>query len=172
MLAGTAATLAAGFAGCAALPDAGLEGDPQGTPTVRRLRDTPVYVAEGVDLAVPSAVETVESADEAELIVLSDDTDVDAGRAADWLVADRVVALLGAEAQATWIDWVQSDAFEEAFPSGEHAVGEPAPQLVVGVAVDDRVSTYRWTWDDGPGDRDVLRALDEVLADLATETPA
>lgn len=172
MLAGTVAGFTAGLAGCATLPGDEVDGEPSpGTPTFRRLGETTLHVAAGVDLTVPDRVETVSEPDGADLVVLPDDSDVDAGRAADWLTAGRVVALLGEAAQATWLDWVQSDAFHEAFPSGEHAEAEPAPQLLVGVADDDRVSTYRHTWGNGHSDRDVLEALDEVLVDLAEETP-
>lgn len=173
VLAGTAATLAAGLAGCAVLrDDDGLDAeDPPGTPTFKRLEDTTLYVAEGVDLTVTARVETTAEPTDAELLVLPDDTDVRAQRAAEWLTADRVLALYGLEAEPTWLDWAQSDAFDGAFDNRGHGDAEPDPQLLVGAAVGDHVTTFRRTWGDGPRDRDVLVALDGVLVDLAEMTP-
>lgn len=171
VLAGAAAALAAGLAGCGAPRDGIDEEDHPGTPTFKRLEDTTLYVAEGVDLTVPARIETTGDPSEAELLVLSDDTAVDAQQAAEWLTADRVLALYGAEAEQTWLDWSESDAFDQAFDNRGRGDAEPDPQLLVGAAVGDHVTTFRRTWGDGARDRDVLVALDGVLVDLAEMTP-
>lgn len=44
--------------------------------------------------------------------------------------------------------------------------------LVVAGAIGLQLHTYRPSWGEPPRNRDVLRALDEDLVDLATTTPA
>jgi hypothetical protein len=169
-LAGLAAALTAGTAGCSEIGHrlAGA-GEADATPEDRSyelLDQVGVYLAGAVDLSVPSEVETVESPDDADLLVLPDDTDVDAEQAADWLAGDRVVALLGEDAQATWLEWAQSDAFAETFGDGGYGRGDPAPQLLVGAAIESQVSTYRTTWEGGPSDDEIVGELDETLVDI------
>jgi hypothetical protein len=170
---GAAGTLAGALAGCAALSDGLDEEEPpgdDGPDEYRRLDTVGVHVAEGVDLSVPDEVETVSAPTDADVVVLPDETGVAADQAADWLADDRVLALLGADAEATWLGWARSDPFRDALDGG-FADAEPDPQLLVGGAVGAHVRTYRHTWADGPDDDDVLEALDENLADLARRTP-
>ena len=107
----------------------------------------------------------------ADLLVLPGDTDVGAERAVDWLAADRVLALLGEAAEPTWLSWARSDVYRDAFEGEGVGDGDPDPQLLVAGTVGLHVTTYRRTWSDGPRERDVLRALDETLVDLAGRTP-
>jgi hypothetical protein len=172
-LAGLAAALTAGTAGCVELGHrlAGA-GEADATPEDRsfeRLDRVAVYL--DVDLSVPSEVQTTGSPDEADLLVLPDDTDVDAGQVADWLAGDRVVALLGEDAQATWLAWERSDAFAETFADGGYGRGDPAPQLLVGAAIGSQVSTYRTTWEGDPSDPEIVGELDEKLVDIEQRTP-
>lgn len=172
-LAGLAAALTGATAGCSELghrlSGAGEADATPEDPSYERLDRVGVYLDDAVDLAVPEEVGTVGSPGEADLLVLPDDAEADAGQAADWLAADRLVALLGDESQATWLEWARSDAFAEAFGGG-YAEGRPAPQLLVGAAIGDRVTTYRTTWEGGPSDPDVLEELDEALVDVDQRT--
>ncbi len=168
VLAGAGAALGSAMAGCAALPGGGSTDD----RAYERLHLTAVYVDDGVDLSVPDELQTVRATTNADLLVLPADTGTDAGQAVEWLADDRVVALLGDGAEATWLDWARSDAYGDAFGEGGTADAEPDPYLLVAGAVGLDVSTYRHSWSDGPRDRDVLRALDEVLVDLESKTPA
>lgn len=107
----------------------------------------------------------------ADLLLLPGDTDVDAQQAADWLAADRRLALVGDDAEPTWLDWEASEAFQETFDNEGVAESDPDPDLLVGVTFDNRTSTYGRTWADGPRERDLLRALDEIVADIDAHTP-
>lgn len=165
-LAGAAVATLGAVAGCGrAAPDS------SGDRSHAVLHQTPTYVADGVDLTVPEEIPTVNATNNADLLVLPGDTDVEAQRAVDWLAADRAVALLGDGAERTWIAWARSDAYAETFDDRGFGDSEPDPQLLVGAAVGPHVSTYRHTWGNGPSDRDVLRALDEDLADIEAATP-
>lgn len=168
MLAAGAAALLGVTAGCADLRHrlAG-DGDPADAQSYDRLPDMAVYVADGVDLSVPPAVGTVDGTSDADLLLLADDTDVGAARAADWLVDDRDVALYGDAAEATWLEWAGSDAYDDAFANGGVADGDPDPQLIVGTAAGDRVTTDRTTWGNPPDDEAVFLAIDEAVADLS-----
>lgn len=135
------------------------------------LRQTPVYVADGVELSIPENVPTVSATNNADLVLLPGATDVKAQQAVDWLAADRAIALLGEAAEPTWIDWVRSDAYSETFEDRGVADGDPDPQLLVGAAVGLRVPTSRHTWANDPDDHDILAALDEDLADFEARTP-
>lgn len=135
------------------------------------LYQTPVYVADGVELAFPDEVPIVDAPINADLLVLPGNTDVEAEQAVDWLAADRAIALFGDAAEGTWISWVRSDAYSDTFDDQGVADGEPDPQLLVGAAVGLHVPTYRHTWGSEPQERDVLEALDEDLADIEARTP-
>ena len=168
VLAGTAATITTAVAGCSSLPGAD---DTTEALTFDELHQTPTYVADGVDLSLPDEVPTVSEPADADLLLLPGDTDVDAQQAADWLAGDREIGLLGDEAEPTWLDWEASDAFEDAFENEGAADSDPDPDLLVGVTFDQRTSTYRRTWADGPRERDLQRALDEIMVDIAERTP-
>lgn len=168
VLAGTAATSVASLTGCTTLRGEGSTDE----PSYERLPQTAVYVDDGVDLTLPDEVETVRGEENADLLLLPDDTGVSADTAVDWLVDERAVALLGDDAQDTWLDWTESEAYRNAFESRGRGEASPAPQLLVGAYGDGHVTTYRKTWANGPDDRDVLAELDEILVEIAaTPTP-
>lgn len=156
------------FAGCSALQTDSADADDL---SFERLHVTAVYVADGVELSTPGVVETVDNPHNADLLVLPDDTDADAEQVVEWLADDRVLALLGDESEATWLSWARSDAFSDAFENEGYSDSEPDPSLLIGSKIGLYVKTYRRSWADGPRNRDVLRALDETLAAIETETP-
>lgn len=162
---GGAAALLGALAGCSALPD-----ERDDDPSYDRLARTATYVSPEADLALPDELPRVDTTHNADLLVLPGDTAHGPDQAADWLAADRVVALLGDGAERRWLDWAHSDAFD-AFGNGGYGDAEPDPTLVVAALVGTIVHTYRHSWADPPRDRDVLRALDEDLGDAAEETP-
>lgn len=167
LLAGGAA-LAVGLAGCTARTT-------DGTPAelaFERLDLTAVYVHADVDLAVPDDVPTVSAKTNADLLVLPGDSNADAEQVVEWLADERVLALLGDTAEGTWLAWARSEAFDEHFERRGSSDAEPDPDLLVAAAVGLDVPTYRHTWSDSPSDRDVLRALDEILVDLEPRTPS
>jgi hypothetical protein len=132
-----------------------------------RLHGTAVYVAPEVALSVPA----VGATNNADLLVLPGDTADGPEQTVDWLAADRVIALLGDGAERRWLEWAGSDPFVDTFETQGAADAEPDPTLVVGAAIGLDVTTDRHTWSHGPRDRDVLRALDEALVDVAATTP-
>lgn len=167
-LAGGLAALAGAAAGCSAL----RSDDSPDDPSYERLPLTAVYVDDGVDLAMPEAVQTVGATTNADLLLLPDDVDVGAEQAVEWLADERAVALLGEDAEAKWFEWVRSEAYDDTFGRQGGADSEPDPFLLVAAAVGTRVTTYRRSWGDDPRDRDLLRALDETLVDIEDRTPA
>ncbi|MGB9956448.1 hypothetical protein ACOZ4B_08675 [Haloferax prahovense] len=156
------------LAGCSALQtdDSNAE-----QPSYEQLDVTPVYVAEEVDLSMPAAIETVNAPHNAALLVLPDNTTTDATQAVEWLTDDRVLALLGQNAEATWLSWVQSDAFRDVFDTQGYSESEPSPTLVVGAKVGLNTTTSRYSWADAPANRDVLEALDDSLVAIEKRTP-
>ena len=164
---GSGLAVLAALAGCSALSDAGQTGD----ISYEHLPSTAVYVDETVDLSFPDEIQTVRATNNADLLVLPDDTDVDAEQAVDWLADERVVALVGEESESTWLAWVRSDAHESAFDNEGYAEANPDPYLLVAAAIGVHTTTYRRSWADDPRDRDLLRALDETLGDIETRTP-
>ncbi|MFD1586055.1 hypothetical protein ACFR9U_03605 [Halorientalis brevis] len=167
VLTGGSAVVGSAVAGCSGLPGGESTDDLRFTS----LHQTAVFVADGVDLAVPEEIPTVSAANNADLVVVPDDTDVGAKQAVDWLADERVIAVVGDDAEATWHGWARSDEFEDAFRRDGFSDSEPDPSLLVGAAIGLDVTTYRHSWTDGPRDRDVLRALDEDLSDIESRTP-
>lgn len=155
------------LAGCTSLTRDAESSD----PSYDELQRTAVYVDDGVDLTMPDEVPTVRATENADLLVLPGDPAIGAAQAVDWLAADRVLALLGMDAEATWLEWAQSEPFAETFDPGGYADGEPDPLLLVATRIGLNVPTYRHSWGDRPQDRDLLRALDEDLAAIASRTP-
>lgn len=160
--------LLAPIAGCSALSTESSDVDDL---TFERLDTTAVYAAEGVELSMPEEIGTVTATHNADLVLLSSDTSVGAEQAVEWFADDRVIALLGDSSEATWLSWARSDAFREAFRNEGYADSEPDPSLVVGAKVGLYVTTHRRSWSGSPRDRDILRALDDVLVAIETETP-
>ncbi|MDZ7700793.1 MAG: hypothetical protein U5J98_01300 [Halobacteriales archaeon] len=163
---GGAAALVGTLAGCSALP-----ADRDDDQSYDRLARTATYVSPNADLEFPAELPAVENTHNADLLVLPGDTAHGPDQAADWLAADQVVALVGDGAERRWLDWARSDAFEDTFESPGASDAEPDPTLVVAAAVGTLVHTYRHSWADSPRDRDVLRAIDEDLGDVESETP-
>lgn len=168
-LAAAGATLPTAVAGCSTLPGMG-DSTPENLQ-FEKLHQTPVYRADGVDLSLPEEVPTVRVAGNAELLVFPGDPDVDAEQAVEWLADDRVLALVGDAAEATWIEWAQSDAYTETFENEGYGDSSPDPDLLLAAAVELQVTRYSRSWSDGPRNRDLLRALDETLVDIEEETP-
>ena len=157
------------LAGCSSLlPDSST---PE-TPSYDQLDVTSVYVADGVDLSLPSDLSTVSQPYNAPLLILPDETDADAEQAVEWLADDRVLALVGDRSESTWLSWVRSDAFGDHYRNEGLSEAQPAPSLVVGTALDLYVTTYRYSWDGSPSTRAVLGALDESLVKIENETPS
>jgi hypothetical protein len=169
LLAASAAGLLGATAGCANLQHRlGDDGEPPtDEQSLRRLPEMATYVADGVDLSVPSALTVVDDASDAEVIVLPGDTDVAAARAVDWLVDDRYVALYGDAAEATWLAWTDSDAYADAFGPEGAADADPDPQLVVAGTSGGRATTHRKTWGDPPDDEAVFLAVDEAVVTIS-----
>lgn len=170
-LAATGAALVGALSGCVTVPGGGSSGEPADTDEYERLQRTAVYVEDGVDLSIPDDVPTVNATNNAGLIVLPGDTTVDAERAVDWLADERVLALFGDDAENTWLTWARSDVYSDAFRGQGVADGDPDPDLLVAAAIDVTVTTHRYTWGQGPDDRDVLQGLDEALAEIQARTP-
>lgn len=156
------------FAGCSALSTEST--DSEGL-SLERLDTTAVYVDDEVALSMPAEIETVTEPHNADLLVLSGDTNIDGEQAVEWFTDDRIIALLGDSSEATWLSWARSDAFRDAFKNGGSGDSEPDPSLVVGARVGLYVTTHRRSWSGTPRDRDILRALDEVLVAIEKETP-
>lgn len=137
-----------------------------------RLQRTAVYVEENADISFPDEVQIVTAATNADLVLLAGETDVGVDQAVDWLAAEKAVGLLGDGAESTWLAWARSETYRDTF-KGEGVVdSEPNPILLVAAAEDVMVSTYRRSWADQPRNGDLLRALDEILAAVETETPS
>lgn len=132
---------------------------------------TAVYVADGVTVAVPPEVSTVDNANNADLLLLPDETSADADQVVEWLADDRVLAILGDRSEAAWLSWARSDAFRDTFETEGFGDSGPDPSLVVGATIGLYVKTYRRSWSEGPRNRDILRALDETLVAIERETP-
>lgn len=137
--------------------------------TFDRLDTTTVYVADSVELSLPPAIQTVTEPSNADLLILPDDTAVDAQRAVEWLLADRIIALLGDDSQPKWLSWVQSDAFRDTFENGGYAKSKPTPYLVVGAKIGQYYKPYSASFGGEPNDQSILRALDDDLVDIADE---
>lgn len=153
-----------GLAGCASLSN----GDPSSSesPGYDHLEGTTIYVAEDVGLRLPADATRADDPGSAELVVLHGNLAVTAEQVVTWLTEGRVVALLGDQAQESWLEVVQSDPYRGAFDSEGHGVGEPAPHLLVAVAVEDRTTTYRTSWGDQPANDDILSALDDTMGEI------
>lgn len=166
-LLGISGALIGATAGCTSLPGQG----PPEDQSYDRLQQTAVYLEDGVELSLPEEIQTVDASTNADLIILPGDPETDAEQAVEWLADERVLALLGEASESTWLTWTQSETFTNAFENEGYADSEPDPHLLVAATIGLQVRTYRRTWGNGPRDRDILRALDETLVDIATETP-
>lgn len=169
LLAATGSALTAAIAGCSNLPSSG-DSTPEDLQ-FEALHQTPTYVADDVDVSLPDEIPTVSATTNADLLLLTDDPDADVEQAVDWLADERVLALVGDDAERTWIEWARSDAYTDTFENEGYGDSEPDPDLLVAAAIDLQVTRYNRTWSDGPREQDVLRALDETLVDIEQQTP-
>ncbi|MFB6361233.1 MAG: hypothetical protein ABEH59_07905 [Halobacteriales archaeon] len=124
-----------------------------------------------MDLSIPAEVPTVSEPYNADLVILPDDPVYGPDRVVEWLADDRIIALIGPNSEDTWAAWLQSDAFSDPFDIGGYSDGDPDPYLLVCVAIDLNLHTYRHSWSDTPSDEELLRALDEDLVAIENRTP-
>lgn len=167
--AGTA--LLAGLAGCTR--QLRRPGDPATptTPTYTRLRETPAFLADGVDLELPDGVTQVETAADAGLVVLPPDPAVEPATAVDWLTDGTVLAVVGRPADEFVLRIHRSDAARNAFDSTGY--GDPSdPVDVMGAfAVGTQyISTAAYSYGDPPSDEEVVGDLEETLDTAAKKT--
>lgn len=152
------------IAGCSVLS---ADSTPTPTPAYDTLEETPTYRSDDVGLGLPEAVPRADSPADAELIVVHGDPSVEADQAVSWLADERVVALLGDSAAETWRGWTSSDAYTEAFDDRGRAESDPEPHLLVAGANETTVRTNRYSWGDLPSNAELVRSLDEAVADIA-----
>jgi len=160
---GTAA--AGALAGCSTLSSEETAPD-----VYDQLEQRPVYVDAAVSLTVPDSVQRVETPDAADLIVLPDTPDTDVTQAVAWLEEMRAIALVGDQSQRTWLSWVQSDAYVEAFDPQGFGEGDPEPQLLIAWNADPLITTQQYSWGSSRSDEDVLSALNETLGEIEPRT--
>jgi hypothetical protein len=158
----------AAVAGCGAL--AGDGDRPTETPVrYDYLTARTVYLASGVSLTLPADTPEADDPDDADLLVLPEDPDVDPETGIDWLAAGTGVAFVGSGGQATLIEWLESDAYDEVFGSGGIGEASPPPDFLLAFGIDRQyVSTYGYTWNDtdDPSNRRYLVGIEEALEDL------
>lgn len=136
-----------------------------------RLQRTALYFGDDVGLTIPDEIQTIRATNNADLIILTDTTDVSAEQVVEWLAAERTLALLGGSIERIWLVWARSDPSDDTYVGDATSDSEPDPYLLVGTAGGPNVTTYRRSWGDSPRDRDILRALDEVLVEIENRTP-
>jgi hypothetical protein len=144
---------------------------PTPTPSYDRLGRTPTYVGDDVGLRLPEQVPLVTAVTNADLVVLHGNPGIDADQAVTWLAADRVLALLGDDAQRTWREWTRSESFRDTFDTRASSEADPAPHLLVAGAVDVDVTTSRFSWAELPSNEAIVGSLEEALGDIETWTP-
>ena len=170
-LAGLSAVAATALAGCTAIEGAFSRETPE-PPSYDYLKQTPTYVADGVDLTLPAGVPRVDAVADAALVVLPDDTDMTAEVAVNRWLDGAGIALVGQESEATFHAWQSTDPYEETFDHRGRADSSPDPDVLVTFAIgEELVGTYGTTWadTDDPSDRRVLSALEDALAVEAEE---
>lgn len=161
----TSGTAVAGaLAGCSSLNE-------EETPEeYEHLQQRPVYVDEDVELSIPDTVQRVDAPGDADLIVIPDTPDIEVSQAVEWLEEKRAIALLGGEAQSTWLSWVESDAFEEAFDPQAFGEGDPEPQLLIAWDDGSLITQQQYNWVSDPSDNEMLTALNKTLGDIDPRT--
>lgn len=142
------------------------------TPDYDRLEQTDVYVSDYVGIRLPHPVERVSEPTNAALVVLHGNPSVGPETVVPWLADGRKIALLGDNAQETWLDWAKSEEYQEEFGGEAGSRAQPAPHLLVAGLVDSLVQTSRFSWGHQPSNHEIVEALDESLGDLATPTPS
>ena len=155
------AAIVGALAGCVGFIENG-----ESSEEYERLQERPVYFAANVDLSVPDEVWTVDAPTDADLVVLPDTPDTEVSQGVEWIKQGRAIALLGDDAQNTWLSWIQSDVYVETFGREDFGVGEPEPNVLVAWDAGSVVTTSRSTIDSGLTDRTVLSTLDEALGDI------
>ena len=168
LLASLGATGLAAVAGCGALGGDDTP-DEQSSMEYDDLAARNLYLASGVSVSLPADVTEVAAPDEADLVVLQDTTDVGADTGIEWLASGTGVAFVGSEGQSALLDWMESDAYDEAFESRGVGEGSPPPDFMLAFGIDRQyISTYSYTWNDDAGTTDerILDGIEESLHDL------
>lgn len=165
-----ASLAAGGFAAVAGCTSLASDDDPvEETPNDYDLLATQrVYVAPDVSLTLPGDVPQVDDPGDANVVVLPGTTGVGSETGIDWLASGTGVAFVGSEGQATLVEWMESDAYDETFDSNAVAVGSPPPDFLVAFGIERQyVSKHGFTWNDtsDPADDRYLAALEEAIGD-------
>lgn len=88
------------LAGC---PDSLSDSSTSEEQTFDRLDTTSIYIADSVKLSLPQAIQTIPEPSNADLLILPAETAVDAQQAVEWLLDDRIIAILGYDSQPKWL---------------------------------------------------------------------
>lgn len=171
LLVGAGAALLGATAGCANVTGRWVGSEDGEDRELRRLDETTTYRADGVNLTLPETAPVAGTVAEAELVLLSGDTDAEAERVVDWLAGGKRLALVGTESEPTWIEWARSDTFTDAFDNEGYGDGSPDPQLLAAHAIEGFVHRYNHTWANGPDEQQLVWALDEILVEMDRRTP-
>jgi hypothetical protein len=180
VLSGLAVAAAGGLAGCGGV----LAEDDTPTPEPDHLRERQLFVADALELSVPDPIDTVDTPDEVDVVVLPATTDRTAETAVGWIEGGMRIVLVGSHSQSTWLAWQDSEAYAAAYPdhrgraescssssSGSGGGGgsdesdcEP-PELLVGwEPAEGPPTTYRKTWGgtDDPSDEQIVAGIEDA----------
>lgn len=158
--------LLSSLAGC---PDSFSGSSTSEEQTFDRLDTTSIYIADSVELSLPQVIQTTPEPSNADLLILPAETAVDAQQAVEWLLDDRIIAILGYDSQPKWLSWVRSNAFNDAFENRGYSKSEPTPYLVTGARIGAYYKPYKSSFGGDSNDRTVLRAMDNHLVDIHKE---
>lgn len=162
------------FAGCGgALPTGDGDSATRTPGSLEHLKQSQLYVAPEVSLSLPDGVSQADSPENADLVVLPASTDVAPATARDWLIAGKGIALVGTDAQSTYIQWHHSEAFQNTF-GGAYAKGDPPPELLVAFTHDRKFSSYSTSGGRAGSLTNVqlLMGLEDAVAAEQTRTPS
>lgn len=139
--------------------------NPGGNPEYDYARERPIYISEGIDLQFPDGINKATSVDDADMIVLSTETDTSADNVVSWMRGQKAVSVFGDgdDVKETWDVWRESDAYREI--EGEARAGSTQ------ASADSKMLAARWkkqsivaastsTWGSDPGGGELIEHID------------
>lgn len=156
-----------GLSGCALnIPDSNAGGN----PTYDYPKDRPIYISENIHLQFPDDVKNVHSPDNADMIVLSPDTEKNAEQVVSWMRDQKGVSVFGDgdEVHGTWDVWRETDTYQEI--EGEARAGstrESADSKMFAAQwkSESIVASHTSTWDNLDG-RDLIVSIDYAFQEM------
>jgi len=128
--------------------------------------DRPVYISESINLPFPSEINRASSISDADMIVLSPDTQTNAEQIVNWIKNQKAVSVIGDgdKVRETWATWRESEPYREFESEGRGGSTQvPAKMLRAKWKNGDIAAGYTATLNRDPNSSSLIETIEDTF---------